>query len=167
MDLTAITSAGSGLKTLYDLAKATFSTRDAVVTQTAAAEFLSQLTTARQAVMDAQSAQTDLTAKVASLNAQIEAMQRWNVEKQRYKLTNKNRALVYSLCENVEPPEVAHDICPTCFQRGSKSILQTETRAPGRSVVLVCHECGADFYIEGSRHPEHGRPMARPPRHRA
>jgi NMD protein affecting ribosome stability and mRNA decay len=69
----------------------------------------------------------------------------------------------YTLKQGMENGEPAHYLCASCYHEGHKSIMQTETRSPGRCEVMVCHRCGSDLYIRGIRQPEH-HAMKRPPR---
>jgi hypothetical protein len=67
--------------------------------------------------------------------------------------------LAYAIKEAVRGAEPEHHLCPDCYQKGQKSLLQREYREVGRASLLVCHRCGLDLYVTGMREPEHGSHM--------
>ena len=82
----------------------------------------------------------------------------WENEKQRYELKPAGEfttALAYHLKESEQEREQPHMICQNCYQDRKKSILQFESRMPGRAEVLVCHRCNNDIYTIGHWQPEH------------
>lgn len=74
-------------------------------------------------------AQTDYAAvltRVGELEAQITQLESWETEKQRYQLHELAPAsLVYRIKSDMKlDGEPQHDICPNCYEKGQKAILQ-------------------------------------------
>ncbi len=136
-------------KTLFDMAKGLKDISDAAIRDRAVIELLEKL-------MAAQLQQTALVERVTELEKEKARFENWESEKQRYELADAGGgSSAYRLkpaMANGEPP---HCICANCYQKAHKSILQPETRMPGRAQVLVCNECGSDFYVSGARAKEH------------
>jgi hypothetical protein len=162
-DIAAIGGILSALKTAYDMSKSFLGVRDSVVSQGQIFELQRQILAAQESALSAQAAQTALLEEISGLKKQVAYLEAWDGEKEKYKLTKTaGGPLAYVLKEQAESPEPDHYLCANCFEDHQKSILQPETRHPGRSLVLVCHRCGSDIYVDGGRHPEHGRAARRP-----
>jgi hypothetical protein len=144
-------------KSMYDTAKALKDMNDANIRNGAVIEL-------QEKILSAQADQTELAETVGALKARVAELEAWDADKKRYKLTDLGSGMTaYSLKagrENGEPP---HHLCAACYNEGHKSIMQTETRSPGRCKVLVCHRCGSDLYLSGMRDPDH-HAMKRPSR---
>ena len=108
-------------------------------------------------LLDAQQEYTALAQKVGELEAKLAAYETWEREKQRYVLKEhgERRATAYALKEGVEPPEPTHSICPDCYQKRQKSVLQPVDHYVMRAESLRCHACGWETYTKGTWMPEH------------
>jgi hypothetical protein len=132
--------------------------------QTKVFELTREIMAAQACALEAQTAQSELLNRVRDLEAEITKLEAWNTEKQRYQLTEFGPGMTaYTLKPGMENGEPAHQLCANCYNAGQKSVMQTETRDPGRCEVLVCHRCDSDLYIHGMRQPEH-HTMKRMPR---
>jgi hypothetical protein len=97
-----------------------------------------------------------LVEHVRELEKEMTDLKAWNADKKRYKLTDVGPGLTaYTLKKGMENGEVPHNLCASCYQNGKKSILQPETRFPGRCDVLACHRCGSALYLSGGPDPAH------------
>ncbi len=150
--------AGLGaIKTAFDMAQGLQKIYDTVARDRAVIEL-------QKEILAAQSTQAALVEAVGALKGRVAELEAWDTDKKRYKLTEVGHGMTtYTLKEGMENGELAHHLCANCYQEGHKSIMQTETRTPGRCEVMVCHRCGSDLYIHGVRQPEH-HTMKRAPR---
>jgi hypothetical protein len=156
MDMTAITGLATSLRSAVEITKAMKDIHDANLIQTKVFELTREILSAQTCALDANTAQTALLEENRGLRDKVAKLETWQAEKTRYQLTEVGEGLTaYTLKPGLEHGEPKHVICANCFQDGIKSVLQTETRFPGRCEVLVCHRCGADLYIHGGREPEH------------
>jgi len=143
-------------KSMYDAAKALKDMNDAN-RNTAVIEL-------QEKILSAQSEQAELIEIAGKLKGRVAELEAWDADKKRYKLTDFGRGMsAYTLKEGMENGEPPHQLCTACYNEGHKSIMQTETRSPGRCQVLVCHRCGSDLYLTGMREPAHTG-MKRQPR---
>jgi hypothetical protein len=156
VDVAAITGSIAALRTAYDMTKGFLGVRDAVISQGQIFELQRQILAAQENALSAQAAQTALLESIGDLKKQIADMETWDAEKEKYQLAKtRGGTLAYILKEQAELPEPDHYFCANCFEGRRKSILQPETRYPGRAQVLVCHHCGSDIYVDGAWRQEH------------
>jgi len=102
---------------------------------------------AQQSAIDTQRAHSAQVERVSTLEAEIRNYETWNTEKDRYILADMGdgftaNVLAYRLKDTEIGAEPAHAICPDCYQKRVKSILQQVTLAPGVCQVRVCQQCG-------------------------
>jgi len=164
-DMTILTSVASSLKAAGEITKAMMSLRDISLIQGKVIELQSLILAAQSDALTAQESQFSLLDRVRELEDRHSILAAWDQEKEKYELEQiAPNVFVWKLKSGPQGLGVSHKVCPTCFQRKQVSILQQETMHPGRAVVLVCKECGSDFYIHGQRQPEHS--TRTPPRRR-
>lgn len=139
----------SALKTAFDMTKGLKDIDNAVSRNAAVIELQENILTAQQA-------QAALIKRIDDLEKEVARFETWEAEKERYKLTDLGHGMTtYTLKEGMENGEPPHHLCADCYNHGQKSVMQTETRSPGRAQVLVCHTCGLDLYVYGMRDPSH------------
>lgn len=139
----------SALKTAFDMAKGLENIHETVARDRAIIEL-------QKEILAAQAAQASLIEDISALKSRVAELEAWDADKQRYKLAQIGHGMTaYTLKEGMEGGEPSHYLCAACYNEGHKSIMQTETRSPGRCEVLVCHRCGSDLYLHGMRQPEH------------
>jgi hypothetical protein len=139
----------SALKTAFDMAKGLENIHETVARDRAIIDL-------QKEILAAQAAQASLIENVGTLKSRVAELEAWDADKRRYKLTQIGHGMAaYTLKEGMEEGEPSHYLCAACYSEGHKSIMQTETRSPGRCEVLVCHRCGSDLYLSGMRQPEH------------
>lgn len=145
--------AGIGaIKTAFDMAKGLKDIDDAARRNAAVIEL-------QEKILSAQSAQAALVEAVSVLEKEVADLKAWGSDKQRYDLVKVEGSdiFAYAVKEAARNGEPNHYLCATCYQNGKKSVLQPQTRFPGRVQVLVCHQCGSDFYVSGAWEPAHGK----------
>ena len=155
-DLGSIQAALGSIKVAGDIASSMKNLADAAKLQSATIELQQAILDAQSGALNAQSDQSALIDRVRDLEEEIAGMKAWGAEKERYALNEiGNGCLAYSLKEPSDSPEPEHHLCANCFNHGQKSILQPETRVPGRVKVLVCHNCSGELMLTGRVRPEH------------
>jgi hypothetical protein len=103
-----------------------------------------------------------LLGRVRELEEEKAKLEAWTAEKARYQLKSIRAGVtVYALKEGMEGGEESHYLCPTCYNRGQKSLLQRETRNPGMVIMQVCHECGTELIEHGQRFGDGSKPKGR------
>lgn len=112
--------AGLGaIKTAFDLAKGLKDIDDATRRNAAVIEL-------QEKILSAQMAQATLIERVGDLEKEVTRFETWDTEKKKYELKELYSGFFcYILKEAEEAGEAAHAICANCYQRGSKSILQS------------------------------------------
>jgi hypothetical protein len=156
VDMAAVAGLMTSLRSIVEITKAMKDVSDANMIQTKVFELTREIMAAQACALEAQTAQSELLNRVRDLETEITKLEAWNAEKQRYKLTDLGRGMTtYTPKEGMEGGEPPHHLCAACYNEGHKSIMQPETRSPGRCDVLACHRCGSDLYISGMRQQEH------------
>jgi hypothetical protein len=147
-DMAVIGGLAASLNAAVNIAKAMIGVHDAVVFQEKVVELQQVLLSAQSSAITAQSDQFSLLDEIRGLKEQLAKVQAWDATKQRYHLVEiEEGQFAYALNQSVAVPgEPAHRLCSNCFDRGEKSILQTERRNPGRHTVYVCHRCNSDIF---------------------
>jgi hypothetical protein len=142
--------AGLGaIKTAFDMAQGLQKIHDTVARDRAVIEL-------QKEILAAQSTQAALVEAVGALKGRVAELEAWDADKQRYTLADFGSGLLaYALKDSMANGEPPHYLCAQCYNDKIKSILQTETRFPGRCHVLTCHRCGSDLYLSGAPDPDH------------
>ncbi len=152
--ITELSALMTSLKGAKDLAESMIGLRDTAAFQGKIIEFQNLVMDAQQRVFAAQEERSALIEEVGELKKQIMRLEDWAAEKQRYVMKGVGyggSVIVYELKPGMENGEPPHSICANCYQGGEKSILQPETRFPGRTQVSVCHRCGSEIITAGGR----------------
>ena len=152
VDMSAVAGLMTSLRSVVEITKAMKDVSDANLIQTKVFELTREIMAAQSCAMEAQTAQSDLLRRIRELEEEKSKLEAWNAEKSRYELKSIQPGVhVYTLKQGMESGEELHYVCPTCCNRGQKSILQQETRYPGMVVMQVCHECGTELIERGQR----------------
>jgi hypothetical protein len=83
---------------------------------------------------------------IEALKSQARKAYDWAAERLRYKLIapwDGHGSVLYALRKDRAEGETAHWLCPACFERGSKSMLQgfdRDPKQPGSSAYFICTE---------------------------
>ncbi len=134
-----------------------------------AAELNGKIADMQFALIDAQSdalasqeAQSKQSARIRELEQTIAEFENWEAEKARYKLVNASWAgatLIYLLRGNdAQKDEPLHYICPKCYNRRVKSILQSRMLNIHGKLVMdtSCPECESEFALSVEITRSHG-----------
>jgi hypothetical protein len=104
----------------------------------------SAIADAQSQTLAAQTAAFQQLGSIRDVEKRIAQLENWANEKLRYELTRLNPGvLVYSLKPSMANGEPPHDICPECYEDGTKSILQPEQSVAG--IKLRCARCKAEI----------------------
>jgi hypothetical protein len=161
VDTSAFPELRGSLRSLAEITRAMKDFHDADLMQAKIFELTQEISTAQTWASEAQAAQSELLDRVRQLEDEKAKLEAWSTEKQRYELTSLAEGVTaYVLKPGTENGEPVHRLCTNCYAEGRKSILQTETRYPGRCEVMVCNRCGSELYVSGGREPQHNA-MAR------
>ena len=119
----------------------------------AVSEVNSKLMQANAVALASQEKQATLANQVATLQAELSELKRWDNEIDRYILHQlAPEVFVYALKpgrENAEPP---HFLCTNCVSKHQKSILQLTNSGPyGRD--YICHNCSSQLSFSTGRRP--------------
>jgi hypothetical protein len=151
-DMSAIAGLVSSLQAATEISKAMIGLRDGAMIQSKVIELQGVILAAQSSALAAQSDQFTVLERVRELEKEMANLEAWNREKERYELTTVGSgALAYKLKPEAQGAEPEHYLCATCYQAHRKSILQPETLSHGRVEMLVCHTCGAEIILHGSR----------------
>lgn len=133
--------AGLGaLKTAFDIAKGLKDIDDAARRNAAVIEL-------QERILSAQQSQSALVERIHDLEKEVAGFEQWEAEKKRYALTDfGGNSFAYALKPEASNGEPAHRICPNCYEKGQKAILQFKFRsaASGRD-RWVCNGCSKEF----------------------
>ena len=162
-DMSMISGIAASLRLAGDITKAMIGVRDEALLQGKIVELQSVILSAQSSAISAQTEQFGLLERIRELETQVARLEGWEAEKQKYELSEPRPGTFAYILKAEAGSGPRHMLCSNCFQHGIKSILQQETRFPGRTDTLACHECGSDIYVFGAPHPDHfkGRPARR------
>jgi hypothetical protein len=132
--------AGLGaLKTAFDLAKGLKDIDDAARRNAAVIEL-------QEKILAAQEAQSTLVKHIDELEAKVTGYENWETEKKRYALTDfGGNSFAYALKPEEANGEPAHRICPNCYEKRQKAILQFKFRAATGRDKWICNNCSKEF----------------------
>ncbi len=141
--------AGLGLfKSMFDAAKGLKDINDAAVRNAAVIELQGKILTAQEQQMA-------LVERVGELEEEVARSKTWDTEKQRYSLTQcAPGAFAYVVKRAEARGEPGHALCTACYERGAKSILQTNGILMMAEHAWVCPSCRAEVRTHGNPLPE-------------
>lgn len=133
----------TGLNNAVTIARTLVGIRDEVKLNSAVIDLQNTIIDAQSKVLSAQQEHMEKDKVIETLEAQIKSLQDWSSERDNYQLVRMtfNGVHVYIPKTHSGRFETALKLCPSCFQKGNKSILQDNfpgTQATGRRHVLIC-----------------------------
>ena len=143
MDWGAFQAATVGFKTLVDATQAIglLKTREEV--DAVRADLLGKLVTTQQALLELQNVVTAVREENEELEKEISRIRDFQTVRERYQLVALGPgALAYALKEELQADTPPHHLCPQCFEKDKRSILQFAGIERGRRGVLACGACG-------------------------
>ena len=124
-DISAIAAALASFQTAKNIAQAMIGLRDAAAFQSKMIEFQSAILDAQNAAFAANDERATLVQRIGKLEKEIADFKAWEAEAKRYQLTEvATRVFAYALKPEAQGAEPPHWICPGCYQKHQKSILQ-------------------------------------------
>ena len=136
------------LKAAGETAQKLVEVRDAIKTGDMARELLAHILEAQQATLSAQAREAALTEEIGGLKARLIEFETWETEKQRYELAEyRPGTFAYAIKEATRGAEPVHRICPNCYERRVKSILQHVLRSRAGYEKVHCPACSNDFKL--------------------
>jgi len=105
----------------------------------------------QQAILTAQAEQMALLGKVQELERKVTANDRWDAEKSRYRLAKfVGNTLAYVLLRSEANSEPGHALCANCFNKGFKSILQSNENPFMDKSAYICPSCKYELKTHGA-----------------
>jgi hypothetical protein len=137
----------SPLKAAGEVAQGLVDIRDTVKFGDAVIKLQGQILAAQQGALSAQTRETQMMDEIRALKARVVELETWEAGKKRYQLERLPPGVfIYKLKSGDPSGEPSHSICQTCYQRGKKSVLNSDE--PGHGIYhLTCHECGTVLEI--------------------
>lgn len=146
VDVTAISSALSGLKAAYEITKAIKDVDDATKVQSIVFDLQRVILEAQVSAIDAREAHSAQIDRVRELEAEVIALKALHAEKERYELKMiGNGTFAYMLKPQMRGTEPAHWLCQNCHEHGKKTIFQLTTNFYG-SLTFGCAACKAEVH---------------------
>ena len=150
------------LKSAGDTAKALVEIRDTAKFGSAIIELQAQILAAQHGALAAQEREATMAEEIRRLKEKMAKLEAWDTEKQRYQLTDfGGGTFAYLLKPDVGSSEPEHRICPACYQKGEKSILQFLHIVSTKQEKFTCPCCKTEFYF-GATPPSPGTPPQPP-----
>jgi len=138
----------SSLKSAGDMAKALMDLRDAAAFQSKAFDLTREILNAQQCAIAAQSSLAQHMDEVRGLKAELARYESWASEEKRYALKDfGDNTFAYELKDEFNNGEPKHRLCPTCFQKRVKSILQSRGRSGFGQDIYVCNLCRSEYFL--------------------
>jgi len=103
-------------------------------------------------IMEAQEAVRDGKDRLSALESELTALKDWKQEAERYRLVEFGSGrFCYEVRAEKQDDEPFHRICPSCFNKNQKAILQFRHRATVGEVYF-CPNCSTEFHF-GEKSP--------------
>lgn len=135
----------SSLKSAGDLLKSIRETKDANLVMGKVFDLSREILDAQQGAIAAQASQAQLLDDVRQLKARLADFENWSNEEKRYALTDfGGNTFAYLLRPEMSNGEPMHRLCPVCFQRKNKSILQFRSTICNQD-HFDCPGCKTEF----------------------
>lgn len=129
----------SAFNSMFSIAKSIKDMNDVAIRNAAVSELWEQIFTA-------QSRYSEAIEQIRALETKLSSFEKWDTEKQRYKLTDfGGGTFAYLLKKEAANGEPPHRICANCYQQGDKSILLFLHRSHNQD-YYKCHKCGEQTF---------------------
>jgi hypothetical protein len=144
----------SSLKAASDIARAMVDVRDASKLNSQIAELQQAIIAAQVQAITLAEKNVTLATRAQELEAECKRLTDWSDEAKCYEIRQIAAGVfVYmAIADTTSSLEHKIKLCPNCFNKRSKSILQQSVENPGRHIGLNCHLCRLkvvfDYYKE-------------------
>lgn len=143
-----IAGAFSGLKAASEITQGLIALKTDAAVSSKAVELNRVIFDVQQQLFSSQTERTALQSRIRELEAEVMKLENWKNEQQRYELKElAPGTLVYRLKPTMENGEPVHDLCPHCYQKGVKSILQ-KNGVDRHHHSWLCPDCKTIFLGE-------------------
>lgn len=141
-DLIAIAQGLNAIRSASQIAQAMIGLRDEARILEHSVDLNRKIADALAALNAAHTEQAALLESVDKLKKEVTRLKAWNADQKRYQLEQLPPGVnVYTLKQSAaKPGEPIHSICPTCYGKGEKQILQRGETNHGQ-YELKCHSC--------------------------
>ncbi|RIX97177.1 hypothetical protein D3218_19140 [Aureimonas flava] len=148
VDVSQIAGMVSALKAATDMTKAMVGLRDQTVIADRVVDLQRIIMDAQSGAMQAQLQIMELADQLRQAKARIDEDEAWKAVAARYKLADYGgNTFAYELRQELAQEEPHHRICPTCFERRKRSILQFRHKGADRQDLYRCVACETDFWF--------------------
>lgn len=146
-ELQAFQAITGSLKSAGEIAKALVSLKVTSDIQTKIIELNGSILAAQSSALSAQASQMELLERVRELESDSVKLKDWETEKQRYDPKRFDPGVVVPALkeEFVRSGELDHLLCPACYQKSEKSILQPTPELVRRYRVHRCPACQTEL----------------------
>lgn len=148
VDLALLTGLAGGLKTAVDIGKTIKEINDLTVIRSKVIEMQDIILGAQSSAMAAQTQLFELLQENSELKTKVAAVDDWKATAARYQLKDYGGGtFAYELkaeAANGEPP---HKLCPVCFEKGKRSVLQFWGRTAMSQDFYKCVPCSSDYFL--------------------
>ncbi len=145
MDLGTIQATVTSLKAAFDIAKGISDLKTDTEVQAKVIELQQIILCAQESALRANTDQFELMNELKILREQLEGVNKWMEERNRYVLHKSNvtsGGVVYALLKSeAKTGEPAHFLCPECYELGGKSILMNSGSERAGFTKWVCNKC--------------------------
>lgn len=143
-DMSAVSALFGSLNTATEIVKSFVGLRDTAMIQGKVIELQTVILSAQSSAFAANATQTALLDQVRHLETQVASLKTWEAEKQRYQLQEMGRgAFAYVLKAEASGGQPLHALCQTCYERGAKSLLQSNGAPRWDEHYWACPVCKA------------------------
>jgi len=140
---------------LKNIAQSMIGLRDAQAFQEKMIEFQGAILDAQQGIFSANQERSELLERISKLEKELAELNSWHNEKKRYELTDfGGGTLAYLLRKGMENGEPTHRLCPACYQKGDKSVLQFSQQNAFSQDVYNCPACKTRFNFGVAQRPQ-------------
>lgn len=148
MDISALSQAVTGIKTIGKLALDLVHLKDEAARQAKVIELQQVILDTQSSAFAAQAIHAQLAEEVGGLKQRIADMEAWDKTAQRYKLHEfVAGCFTYGVKIESKESDPPHWVCATCFQDKERSILQIKKEDVGRKDFYVCPRCKTSIYL--------------------
>lgn len=152
MDIGSFTSLASSLKAAIDIAKGAVGVRDHAKLQGLLTELQEKIISAQSSALTANASLMEVLQKNRELEQRLAEVEDWRTVAARYELVDfGSETFAYRLRPESANREPTHLICPACYAKRQRSILQGGTSSVGQR-IMRCSACDKSFYLGTMRH---------------
>lgn len=136
------------IKTAHDLSEALMDAPGRQISQYKIKELQEVIRAVGASVTAVLETQSKLVEKVRQLQKQNHDLEDWHTVTNRYALVEASPGVfIYALKQDAVGPEPKHFICPDCYQRHTKSILQYSAITSSGLKKYRCHICQTNILV--------------------